>query len=205
MKVLAALTIALSVFAVNRAMAGDFPGKGDRSAWGDALPHYNLGNRYLEKKRYDDAVEEYQKAIDLYDQDADFHLNMGVAYRKSEDFDLAEQCFRRAIAINDKDWMAWSDLANSLLKQNKLKECADTFKQCLKCKPPAAEVAAIQKDIADIQKILDMQTPKPQAKPEAKTLKPQTKLVKTEGKMIKPFKPRQAPQKADESGWDYIK
>lgn len=198
MRLVAALSIALSVFAAPGAMAGDFPGKGDRSAWSDALPHYNLGNRYLEKKRYDDAVEEYQKAIDLYDQDADFHLNMGVAYRKSEDFDLAEQCFRRAIAINDKDWMAWSDLANSLLKQNKLKECANTFKQCLKRNPPANEVTAIQKDIADIQKILDMQAPKPQAKPEAKISKPA-------GKIIKPAKPPSAPQKTDQSGWDYIK
>lgn len=149
------------------ALAGGFPGKGDPGAWSDALPYYNLANRYMSKERYEDAVAKYQEAIARYEYDPDFYINLGLAYRKLGDYANTEQALKKAIALNDKDWVAWTNLANVYLKQNRLKETIDAFQKVLKLNPPAAEKAATEKDIADIKKIMQMQSGQTAAAPES--------------------------------------
>lgn len=180
-------------------------------AWSDAIPYYNLANKYLEKERFEDAVDNYHEAISRYPNDPDFYINLGYCYRKLEDFESAEQAFRKALTLNNKDWMTWSNLANALLKQNKLPETVSTFEKCLKLTMPVSERAAINRDIADIKKILAMRQPKAAAKPEtfsgkgALTKQPQARTKQT------PNLPAQtktkSPDKSEStgSGWDYIK
>ncbi|MBK9772804.1 MAG: tetratricopeptide repeat protein [Candidatus Obscuribacter sp.] len=98
-----------------------FPGRGNASDWSDALPYYNLGNKYLESGRYDEAIDSFHAACARYDQDADFYINLGVAYRKVDDYQSAEQ-EATSLSINDKDWMTWSNLGNALLKQKNSKK-----------------------------------------------------------------------------------
>ena len=135
-------------------LAYDFPGQGSASDWSDALPYYNLGNRYLNQQRYSDAASKYQEAINRYPYDPDFYINLGVALRKMDDYGEAEQAFKKAIELNDKDWSAWSDLGNACLKQNRLKETISAFERALKCNPPPKDRAALLGDICDIHKVL---------------------------------------------------
>jgi len=189
----------------------------DRS---EAISYYNLANKYLEKQRYEDAVDNYHEAIARYANDPDFYVNLGFCYRKLEDFQSAEQAFRKALTLNDKDWVTWSNLANSLLKQNRLKETVTTFEKCLKLNPPASEKAAINRDILDIKKILSMQKPpvtvagrgaltenskvfEKKAMPSAnksdkKNLTPARKNQTLE------FEPIKAGAGKADSGWDYV-
>ncbi len=190
------------------AFAEGFPGQGNPADWSDALPYYNLANRYLEKGRYEDAIAKYQEAISRYRFDPDFFVNLGVAYRKSDDYESAAVAFEKAIALNDKDWVAWSNLANAYLKQNKLKETVSTFQRVLKLNPPAAEKAAIQKDIADINKILSMQGGPPAASAPAPGKKPAAARGGT-GAPPAPPPPLPSPPSVDKkglqgSGWDYV-
>jgi tetratricopeptide (TPR) repeat protein len=141
------------------AVAEGFPGKGNASDWGDALPYYNQANKYLNEQRYDDAVRRYKDALSHYSFDPDFYTNLGVAYRKLGDFEEAEQALKASIQLDDKDWTPWSNLANVYLKQDKLKEAVATFERTLKCNPPNAERIVILQDIKDINKILSMQAP----------------------------------------------
>jgi tetratricopeptide (TPR) repeat protein len=146
-------------YAADAAMASDFPGEGSPGDWSQALPYYNRGNRYMNQGRYSDAVNDYKTAISYYETDPDFYTNLGVALRKLEDYSGAEASFRRAAQLNPNDWVVWSDLANACLKQNRLSETVLNFKRALKYNPPAAEKAAMEKDIADITKIMKMQQP----------------------------------------------
>jgi tetratricopeptide (TPR) repeat protein len=145
---------AICIFSAIPALAGDFPGIGNPSAWSDALPYYNRGNRYLNQQRYEDAVRDFQEAISKYQYDADFYINLGVALRKVEDYKGAEQAYKSALKLKPKDWMAWSDLGNAYLKQDRLKDTISAFEQALKCNPPAAQKTAMLQDIADIHKLL---------------------------------------------------
>lgn len=195
--------------------ASGFPGTGHGADWSDAIPYYNRGNKYLEQGRYDQAVDDYNHAISIYPHDADFYVNLGYCYRKTEDFTLAEKAFRKALTINDKDWTTWSDLANSLLKQNRLKETISAFERCLKCNPPAKEKEAILKDIADIKKVMSFQAPPPSAAPAAviraggstsgsKSSPSKSKTTASVGASAKPAaKAANTNKKSDEGDWGY--
>ena len=144
----------VSLSPVSLPALAQFPGQGNPADWSDALPYYNRANHYADKERYDEAVEDYKEAIARYPYDPDFYINLGFVYRKLEEYGNAEKAFRKAISLRDKDWMSWSNLANALLKQNRLPETIATFEKALKCAPPKAEKEAMEKDIADIKKVL---------------------------------------------------
>lgn len=110
----------------------------------------------MQSERYEDAIQKYHEAIGKYEYDPDFYINLGVALRKVENLQAAEDAFKHAAALNAKDWMSWSNLANSYLKQDKLEDTIKAFETALTCNPPAAEKEAILKDIADIKKILSV-------------------------------------------------
>lgn len=149
--------------ALNPSWADDFPGKGDRFAWSNALPYYNLANKYLEHGRYEEAKTNFEEAIYRYEYDPDFYVNYGVALRKLESYAAAEEAFKKAIQLRGNDWQTWSNLANAYLKQNRLKETIACFQKAMKMTPPPPpqEKEAMLKDIADINKILSMQAPPP--------------------------------------------
>jgi tetratricopeptide (TPR) repeat protein len=148
------LLILLVLAGTPNATAGEFPGVGDPNGWSDALPYYNMGNKYLSQERFGEAAQKFQEAIDRYPHDPDFYVNLGVALRKIEDLGAAEQAFKAALKLNDKDWMTWSNLGNVYLKQNRLKDTIAMFEKSMKCNPPASEKAAMIRDIGDIHKIL---------------------------------------------------
>ena len=158
-----ALLFFVSTFALSPCRADDFPGKGDRFAWSNALPYYNLANKYLGHGRYEEAKTNFEEAIYRYEYDPDFFINYGVALRKLENYTAAEEAFKKAIELRNNDWQAWSNLANAYLKQNRLKDTIACFQKAMKMNPPPprAEKEAMLKDIADINKILSMQAPPP--------------------------------------------
>lgn len=196
-----------------------FPGTGDPADWSDALPYYNGGNRYLNAGRFAEAVERYKQAISRYQYEPDFYINLGVAYRKLEDYPNAEQAFLQATRLSPKDWMAWSNLGNAYLKQNRLKETVSAFQSALKCNPPASEVVAMKRDIADITKIMNMQGGNPAAVPaknspdaavrhsaKAKTTQKQAPSPEKPAAtaLSAPKQPAENAQQMHESGWDWI-
>ncbi|MBX9689987.1 MAG: tetratricopeptide repeat protein [Candidatus Obscuribacterales bacterium] len=203
----------------------DFPGKGDRFAWSNALPYFNRGNKYLEHGRYEEAQQDYEEAIYRYEYDPDFYINYGVTLRKRENYIGAEQAFRKSIELRPNDWQAWSNLANTQLKQNKLKETIACFEKAMKMQPPPPqdERIAILKDIADIKKILSMQAPPPgaarakaaaESKEAAQSSKPSSlkKLAGKSGGASKPVTDAEPSQAHPEhghaelkkSGWDWV-
>ncbi len=180
--------------------------KADRS---DAIPYYNLANKYLEKQRFEDAVDNYHEAISRFPYDPDFYVNLGYCYRKLEDYESAEQALRKALTLNDKDWVTWSNLANALLKQKRYKETITTFEKCLKLNPPAAEKSAIERDIVDIKKVLAMQKPPAVAThaTNKKTVQRQAPpVVRYTGPKAPPtvVKASDSENRKTDSGWDYV-
>jgi tetratricopeptide (TPR) repeat protein len=143
-----------NVVLIQSAYASGFPGQGSAADWSDAIPHYNLGNKYLNEGRYDDAARKFRDAIQRYQFDPDFYENLGVANQKLGDYIGAEQAFKQAVELNDKDWSAWMDLGNAYVKQDRLKDALHTFEHTLQMNPPAADRKFLLDDISDIHKVL---------------------------------------------------
>lgn len=137
------------------ALAEGFPGVGDRLLYADALPHYNLGNKYLAKEWYEKAVEKYWDAIGIYEHDADVYVNLSVAYRKLGNVAEAESASRKAVKLKPEDWTTWSNLANLLMAQDKFSESYKCFNKALKCPGmPESEKTFIESNIDGMKKIM---------------------------------------------------
>jgi len=135
--------------------AEGFPGKGNRMKYADALPHYNLGNKYLAKEWYEKAAEKYIDAINIYPYDADVYLNLAVAYRKMGHLPEAEEASRKAVEMNDSDWTGWANLGNMLMAQEKFPEAYKCFVRAMKCDGiPQEEKTHMESNIDGMKKIL---------------------------------------------------
>ncbi|WP_143473449.1 tetratricopeptide repeat protein [Flavilitoribacter nigricans] len=59
-----------------------------------------LGNIYLELDYHQDAIEAFQKALELDANSGKYWTNLGVAYRLTAQYDKAESCYMRALELN---------------------------------------------------------------------------------------------------------
>jgi tetratricopeptide (TPR) repeat protein len=152
---ISAILTLLSFANSSPAVAEGFPGKGDRLKYADALPHYNLGNKYLAKEWYEKAAEKYIDAINIYPYDADVYLNLAVAYRKMGHLPEAEEATRKAVEMNDTDWTGWANLGNMLMAQEKFPEAYKCFVRAMKCDGiPAEDKSHMESNIDGMKKIL---------------------------------------------------
>ena len=79
------------------------PSKGDgmpESVQEAVRTHLGRGRACLDKGKYDDAIEDYDKAIALAPNDAIAYYNRGVAYYEKGDKEQAIADFRKALEIN---------------------------------------------------------------------------------------------------------
>lgn len=60
---------------------------------------FDKGVRHFKESRYDLAVEEFTRLIEIAPENADAYKNRGVTYMKQEKFDLAIQDFEKAKAL----------------------------------------------------------------------------------------------------------
>ena len=80
--------------------------KMERLAKENGLLHYNLGVIYTEKELYDEAIVEFEKALEVRPDDAYAHYNLGIIYSQYEINERkAVEHFQKylKVAPNDKD------------------------------------------------------------------------------------------------------
>lgn len=84
---------------------------------GDARAPYYLGNFWYGHRRYDEAIECWEKSRRLDDRFPTVHRNLGLAYfNKRRDPQAALESFERAFALNPDDARVFFEL-DQLLKQ----------------------------------------------------------------------------------------
>jgi tetratricopeptide (TPR) repeat protein len=87
-----------------------------------AETHYNKGNYLSDAGKYDEAIVEYTKAIELNQNYAKAYNNRGSAYSRKNQHDLAIADYSKAIEIEPNYALAWSNrgLAYLNIKQYEL-------------------------------------------------------------------------------------
>ncbi len=80
-------------------------GNGEEAATpaGEAKQHYNKGVEYGQQGRFDDAIAEYSKAIELDPNFAEAYSNRGNAYRALGEIQRAIADYAEAILLNPQD------------------------------------------------------------------------------------------------------
>jgi len=70
----------------------------------------NLGNLLMDSARYPEAIDAYEKALELAPENADVRVDMGTCYRRVGRSDRAAEEFRKAIAIDARHAFAHRNL-----------------------------------------------------------------------------------------------
>ena len=78
------------------------------SPWG----HRFLGDTLLERNRWEDAVQEYKKALAIDPKQSGLHALIGESYLGGGKLDEAEAEFRQELQLDSRDERAWLGLAN---------------------------------------------------------------------------------------------
>lgn len=80
--------------------------------------HYNLGNNLMEARKYDEAAEEYKKAVG-HETDkaslADAYYNMGVALQKQQKYAECIDAYKNALKNDPNDADAKYNLTKALM------------------------------------------------------------------------------------------
>jgi len=107
---------------------------------------FELGNKLMEEKKYDEAIETFQQLLDGYPDVYQVRLNLGECYVKKGEIHKATEEFNKVLeeiktAFNDykKDAdsssRALSGLAEVALKKEDLKSAQNYFAQALEISP----------------------------------------------------------------------
>ncbi|MFQ5901654.1 MAG: tetratricopeptide repeat protein [Thermodesulfobacteriota bacterium] len=110
-----------SVFAVSLSIATyrrNLVWKDNETLWADTVSkspgkpklHYNLGIAYMEKGRFNEAVEAYKKAIELDPAYFDARNNLGITYQELGMYDKALSEFKESLKINPNHFKAHHNL-----------------------------------------------------------------------------------------------
>jgi len=76
-----------------------------------AATYNNLGVAYDDNGDYDEAIEQYEKALDIYEihpaykahpETATTYNNLGIAYRKKGEYDKAIELYKKALGIKEQ-------------------------------------------------------------------------------------------------------
>lgn len=81
-----------------------------------ASVHIEQALKYQSERKFDEAIKEYVKAIEIAPQDTQLHYNIGTAFQASGDLEHAEKAYRKALKL-DKDNEKAQIALNNLKKE----------------------------------------------------------------------------------------
>ena len=103
-----------------------------------AIAYTNRGNAYDDKGAYDQAIQDYTKAIQVNPSYATAYYNRGDAYNNKGEYDQAIQDFNQALRLNPSLALAFSDRAYAYEHKGEYEQAIQDDSQALKLNPSNA-------------------------------------------------------------------
>ena len=97
---------------------------------GNKADYHNKEGLYLySKRKYDEAIAEFKKALELNQKHYDAHFNLGVVYyaKNMPDESIAE--LKKAIEVNPNEPKAYYNIAFAYVAKEKVEEAISEYKK----------------------------------------------------------------------------
>ena len=104
------------------------------------MAHNNLGNIFLHDGRMDEALEQFQKALEIEPRDALAQNNLGAALRQKGQVDEAVTHYQRALEIEPRYALAQNNLGIVLFQKGQVDEAIAHFQKALAIQPNNVEI-----------------------------------------------------------------
>src|SRR5438874_7340140 len=101
----------------------------------DVSNHVNKGVELAQQHKYDEAMKEFNAAIEANPKSAKAYLNRGTAYRALQKYDEAMQDFAKAIEIAPKDEMGYLERGQTFVMQKQYSEALVDLGKAAELKP----------------------------------------------------------------------
>jgi tetratricopeptide (TPR) repeat protein len=105
-----------------------------------ANQHGDLGDIYFDLGFFDEAIEEYRKAVGLGRNFADLHAKLAIAYRERGEYERAVEEFREALSCNATYIPAYLHLGVTHYMHGKLDQAIEVWQSALEADPEAKAV-----------------------------------------------------------------
>jgi tetratricopeptide (TPR) repeat protein len=114
------------------------------SAWG----HRFLGDLLLQRNRWEDALQEYRKALGTEPRQSGLHTSMGQTYVHAGKLHEAETEFRLELQLDPRNELAWLGLANMQLAKGDPTAALESLGKVWEISP---EFLAVQREFPSIE------------------------------------------------------
>jgi len=89
----------------------------------------NRGNSRLRQGKFEEALADYNRAIEISPYEVDPFLNRGIAYEALGRLEEALTDYDRVLRLNPSDPAGWNNRGNALLGLRRFREASDSFKE----------------------------------------------------------------------------
>jgi len=107
---------------------------------GSWLTHNTLGLVLLQEGHTDEAVAQFQKAVEIVPNNAEAHINLGVAFAQEKQMDEAMLQYQKALEINPNSEVAHHNLGNILYQNGQVDDAIAEYQKALKLNSSMAQV-----------------------------------------------------------------
>ena len=101
--------------------------------------HFNKGRELLQAGRLQEAVVEYERALETEPDLWGTHSSLGFARMALGQLDKAEKHYRAALQVSPERWESHSNLGSLLRKKGRHREAIDAFHRALEINPFSAD------------------------------------------------------------------
>jgi superkiller protein 3 len=90
-----------------------------------AEDHYYAGIDFFGEGKIEEAIAEYDRALELDPKFADALHGLAQAYHAREDFDRTIEAARRILALNPDDILAWTTISRAYQRKGMVPEAEE--------------------------------------------------------------------------------
>lgn len=112
----------------------------------------NLGNMMMDSSRFSEAVDAYQKALDIDPKNTDVRVDMGTCYKNMGKPDIAVKEYRQALEVNPKHLHAIKNLGIVYAYDlHDKKEAVKAFEKALEIAPNDPDAERVKQEIQKLK------------------------------------------------------
>jgi len=104
-----------------------------------ALAHLGLGDAFRRVARFNDAIEEYRRALSVDPGLADAHINLGGTFHATGRHEEAIRCYQRALSVNPRLAEPHYNLGNLYAERDNLDAAICHYERAVEFRPSWAE------------------------------------------------------------------
>jgi tetratricopeptide (TPR) repeat protein len=105
----------------------------------DAGYYNDRANKYYEKGRYDDAIEDYTRALQVNPNDPVAYYDRANAYYRKGQYDRAVEDYTKAVEINPQDEEAYFNRGLAYFSLGRFEEAAGDYSRAIEIDPQDAD------------------------------------------------------------------